>query len=487
MIRRLLERFAFTSRPLQDRLAALIATAVMGAVTATGIAAYGLVLLTVYDQLDTELVDVASITSTWFSEDLENLGGLDPSAMRAANVVLTLVRADGHAISLPGRRVTVDWGPAELTIARTTMGHSARTGVDSNGELVRIVAVPLASVDNTQHYALVLARPLAPTLGVLYILGWSLIVFGAIGASIAGALGYAISKSGIQPIRQLSDAVARIAATNKLTPVEVRGDDEVADLGRTFNRMLGALESSRDRQRRLIADAGHDLRTPLTSRRTNVELLVADEKQGMLPAGARGEILRDVAAQLGEFTALVGDLVQLSREDQVAAAPEAIDLREVVESALARVKRRGLGIVWDVELNPLYLVGESDALERAVTNLLDNAVKFSPPGATVHVHLEGDRLRIADQGPGIADEDLPHVFERFYRSDKARTTPGSGLGLSIVAQTIQAHGGWVKAGRSIEGGAEFTVRLPGSPTPPEEGYDELDDELDDDPASPFVD
>lgn len=486
MIKRLLARVSIAGRPLQERLAVLIATAVIGAVAATGVAAYGLTLLAVYDQLDTELVDVASIYSTWMSEDLENMGGLDPSAMRAGNVTVILVRSDAHVITIPGRENTLLWGPAELTIARTAMGHSARTGSMSTGDLVRIVSVPLSSLDGTQNYALVLARPLSPTLGVLWILGWALLVFGAIGATIAAVLGYAIAKSGVQPIRQLSDAVARVAATSQLDPVPVRGDDEVAELGRSFNRMLGALESSRERQRRLIADAGHELRTPLTSMRTNVELLVADEKQGMLPPGARGEILRDVAAQLGEFTALVGDLVQLSREDRVEASPEAIDLRDVVESALARVKRRGPGIVWDVELSPLYLVGEADALERAVTNLLDNAVKFSPPGGTVHVHLDGDRLRIADQGPGIAEEDLPHVFERFYRSDKARTTPGSGLGLSIVAQTIQAHGGWVKAGRSAGGGAEFTVRLPGSTTPPEEADVDLEFDADDGRA-PFTD
>ena len=483
-MRRFLDRISFASRPLQDRLAWLIALAVLGAVAATGIAAYFLTTLTVYDQLDNELVDVAKITSTTLSEDLENMGGIDASAMRAANVTVMLVRSDKHTISMPGRSTTLDIGDDEVAVARTAIGHSARTGVDSAGALVRLVAVPFQSdaAANTQHYALVIGRPLGPTLNILQILGWSLLVFGGIGATMAAALGYAISKSGIGPIRQLSDAVARIAATNQLEPVAIRGDDEVADLGRSFNRMLKALASSQERQRRLIADAGHELRTPLTSMRTNVELLVVDEKQGMLPPGARGDILRDVAAQLGEFTSLVGDLVQLSRDDRVAAAPDAVDLREVVESALARVKRRGPGIVWDVELNPLYLVGEPDALERAVTNLLDNAVKFSPPGGTIHVHLGGDRLRIADQGPGIAEEDLPHVFERFYRSDQARTTPGSGLGLSIVAQTIQAHGGWVKAGRSTEGGAEFTVRLPGSATPPEEDVDDPDADL-----APFMD
>ena len=218
---------------------------------------------------------------------------------------------------------------------------------------------------------------------------------------------------------------------------------------------------------RLIADAGHELRTPLTSLRTNVELLVADERQGMLPPGARGEILRDIAAQLGEFTTLIGDLVHLSREDTVAPAPEPIDLRDVVEHAVARAKRRGPGLIFDVRLDPLYLVGEPESLERAVTNLLDNAVKFSPPGGTIEVHLEGDRLRIADQGPGINEEDLPHVFDRFYRASTARTTPGSGLGLSIVAQTIKSHGGWVKAGVAPGGGAEFTIRLPGTSVPPQ--------------------
>lgn len=478
MIGELRDRLSVAGRPLQDRLALLIALAVLAAVGVTGIAAYFITLLSVYDQLDRELVDVAAITSGLLSEDLETMGGVDASAMRAANVNIMLVRADSHVISMPGRQTTLELQASELAIAKTAMGHSARSGVNSDGEAVRIVAVPLH--DQVQHYALVIGRPLGPTQAILRTLGWALLTFGGLGAVVAAGTGFAIARSSIGPIRALSDAVARVTATNKLTPIAVAGDDEVAELGEAFNRMLHALDSSRERQRRLIADAGHELRTPLTSMRTNVELLVADERQGMLPAGARGDILRDVAAQLGEFTQLVGDLVQLSREDQVQASPEPIDLRDVVASALERVKRRGPGLAWDVQLDPLYLVGESDALERAFTNLLDNAVKFSPPGGTVHVRLGGDRLRIADEGPGIAEEDLPHVFERFYRSDQARTTPGSGLGLSIVAQTIQAHGGWVKAGNAPQGGAEFTVRLPGSTRPPEDGFDE--DEL-----APFMD
>ncbi len=351
-------------------------------------------------------------------------------------------------------------------MARRQQGSSARTGIASNGEPYRIVAVPFQST--TEKFALVLGRPLEATNNIMGTLAWSLVLFGVLGAAVSSAIGFVIARSAIRPVQRLTEAVTRVTDTNELTPITVDGSGELADLGRSFNTMLGTLASSRERQKRLIADAGHELRTPLTALRTNVELLVADERSNMLPEGARGDILRDIAGQLGEFTTLVGDLVHLSREDVVEPHPEPIDLRDVINSAIARAKRRGPSLSFDVELNPLYLVGEPDSLERAITNLLDNAVKFSPPGGTIHVLLEGDRLRISDQGPGIPDDELPHVFDRFWRSPSARNAPGSGLGLSIVAQTIKAHGGWVKAGRSAEGGAEFIVRLPGEASPPEE-------------------
>jgi two-component system sensor histidine kinase MprB len=228
--------------------------------------------------------------------------------------------------------------------------------------------------------------------------------------------------------------------------------------------MLAALAESQQRQQQLIADAGHELRTPLTSLRTNIELLTADANTGMLKQSDRTAILADVNAQLAEFTSLIGDLVQLAREDGVTASPEPVDLRDVIRSALDRVRRRAHGVEFDVELNPYYVVGEADTLERAFTNLLDNAVKWSPAGGTVRVQLEGGRFRVADQGPGIDEADLPFVFDRFFRADAARNTPGTGLGLSIVAQAVDRHGGWVRASRSAQGGAEFTVQLPGATT-----------------------
>ncbi|MDR1711182.1 MAG: HAMP domain-containing histidine kinase [Propionibacteriaceae bacterium] len=455
------------------------------AVAVTGLMAFLFTNLAIYSQLDSELIDVAVMTSTGMS-DPQTLEGLNADALVAANVTLTVIRSDlqpstdtlqasqaGRITTLAGAKIELQVTSEDIAIARTQLGYSARTGkatliTESNERTelrYRIIAVPLTSGSN--HYALIIGRPLAPTDSIIFILGVSLLSFGLLAAILAAVIGRTVARSGLRPIQLLSDAVRRVTETDKLVPVEIGGMEELTELTSSFNNMMTSLNSSREQQNRLIADASHELRTPLTSLRTNVELLVADEREGMLPEGSRQEILTDVAAQLGEFTTLVGDLVHLSREDTVRADPEPIDLRDVVSAALERAKRRGPGLTFEVTLSPLYMIGEPASLERAVTNLLDNAIKFSPPNGTIRVSLERDRLRVSDEGPGIADEDLPHVFDRFYRSDKSRTTPGSGLGLSIVAQTIKAHGGWVRAGRAPNGGAEFTVRLPGTTEPPE--------------------
>lgn len=457
---------------LGRRIAVLTAVAVAGAVLITGIAGWLVTRVSLYQQLDDELTEIASFTSESVSNDIATLGGLDDEALRTVNVSLLVLRSDGQVLRVPGASTSLVWGADEMAIARLQQGSSARDGLADNGTHYRIVAVPMR-VDDGGSYALVIGRPLQPYTSILSSLAVVMVVFGGLAAIGSALVGYAVARSSLRPVRELSAAVSRVTVTDHLDPMDVHGDDELSQLTRSFNTMLSSLSLSRERQRRLIADAGHELRTPLTSLRTNIELLVADDRTGMLPEGARADILRDVAAQLSEFTTLVGDLVQLAREDRVEPSPEPIDLRNVTQNAIERARRRGHGLDFDVELNPLYLIGEPDTLERAITNLLDNAVKFSPPGGTVHVLLEGDRLRISDQGPGIDDDDLPHIFDRFYRADSSRHTPGTGLGLSIVATTVARHGGWVKAGRSAEGGAEFTVQLPGSTT-----LAELDDDPD---------
>jgi two-component system sensor histidine kinase MprB len=445
--------------PLQRRVAYLTTVAVALAVAVTSVAGYVTLRVSLYRALDAELVSTAAgLARGPAVEDIRTIGNLTERSVGTDDLTLAVVRADRSTYFVPDASNKLALGPKELAIARLGQGYSARSGVTETGEEVRIVAVPMTEL---YGHALVIGRPLRPTNDILNSLWLALIIFGVSGVIVAAIVGVTVARSSLRPVRQLSAAVEYVTATKELTPIEIDATGDIAVLAESFNEMLRSLASSRERQAQLIADAGHELRTPLTSLRTNIELLAADAHSGMLSEHDRVVILNDVTAQLSEFTALIGDLVALAR-DETSGSPEPLDFRDVVNAALDRVRRRGFGLDFDVELNPFYVVGDSDMLERAVTNLLDNAVKWSPPGGTVRVQLEGDRLRVADQGPGIDEADLPFVFDRFYRGDTARNTPGTGLGLSIVAQTITQHGGWVKAGPSAQGGAEFTVQLPGA-------------------------
>ena len=452
---------AIVGQSLLGRFSRLTAALVAFSVVVLSVVAYFFTRLSSEQQMDDELLGIASQTVQPLRDSMVALGGLDSTELNATNVLLVLVAADHKEVHMSNERVWVIIGSPELTVAKTQLGYSARNARASNGQLYRVVAVPLG-IDSTR-YALVLARPLDPIESSLLKLRTALIILGGVFIIGAAFLGYVSGRSVVRPVRELADAATRVTQTGELRPVGTYADNELGDLARSFDAMMVSLESSRDRQKRLIADAGHELRTPLTSMRTNVELLVADEQTGMLPPGARVEILGDVAAQLGEFTSLVSDLVQLSRDESTAPVAEPGDLADIVERAVARAKRRGHSLHFDVQLTPHIVLGEPDSLERAVMNLIDNAVKFSPEGATIHIVLQDGVLTVADEGPGIADADLPHVFERFYRSDKARNTPGTGLGLSIVAHTVAAHGGTVTAANSPNGGAVFTVRLPAAP------------------------
>jgi two-component system sensor histidine kinase MprB len=296
-----------------------------------------------------------------------------------------------------------------------------------------------------------------------------MLLLGAAGVIAAGMAGWAVARNGLRPVRRLTASAEHIARTEDLTPLPVEGDDEIARLAKAFNQMLTALSASRDRQRQLVADAGHELRTPLTSLRTNLDLLTqADDPGGAacLPPEARAELLEDVQAQIEELTTLIGDLVELARDEPLAHVVETVDLAEVAERAVARVRRRAPGVAFDLSAESWWVVGEPAGLERAITNLLDNAAKWSPPDGTVRVSLRKGVLTVDDHGPGIAAADLPHVFDRFYRSQESRSMPGSGLGLSIVRQVALRHSGDVAADDSPYGGARLTLALPGQAKPP---------------------
>jgi len=285
-------------------------------------------------------------------------------------------------------------------------------------------------------------------------------VVGSVSVLAAAAL---VGSRAKRPVRQLTNAIEHVIDTKDFQPVTVRhATGEVATLAAAFNELLRTLARMRERQTRLVLDASHELRNPLTSLRTNIDLLAVDLDNGRLSAEQRREVVGDVQAQLGELTGLVADLTQLARdEDEDEVKPHPFDVREVVTTAVERVRRRGQDRAFDVQLQPLFMLGHPGALSRAVVNLLDNAVKWTPAGGTITVRLDGNRLRVSDDGPGIPDADLPYVFDRFFRGQTGRCTPGSGLGLSIVAKTVEDHGGSVQAGRAASGGAEFTVQLPG--------------------------
>ena len=292
-----------------------------------------------------------------------------------------------------------------------------------------------------------------------------MLLFGLVGVIGAAAAGWAVARNGLRPVRRLTAEVEHLARTEDIAPLPVEGDDEVARLATAFNAMLAAVAASRDRQRRLVADAGHELRTPLTSLRTNLDLLTQADAAGGLPPEQREELLADVRAQLEELSTLVGDLVELARDEPLATLVETFDLADVVDRAVSRVRLRAPRCHFDVVTLPWWVLGETGAVERAVTNLLDNAAKWGPADGTVTVRLANGSLTVDDEGPGIAADDLPHVFERFYRSTESRSMPGSGLGLAIVHQVVGRHSGTVTAGAAPGGGARMTMWLPGSAQP----------------------
>jgi two-component system, OmpR family, sensor histidine kinase MprB len=446
---------------LRTRIAVLAAVAVGLTVASVSLGAYLVVRSSLYAQLDETLVRRANTMAETALIRQGTIQTIPAEFFGAADVRVGLVDAYGRQAVADGAVPPIS--AAESQVAVTRVASSPRT----EGNL-RVVAVPVPRIPGVPSIALVIAEPLGPTRSTLAGLSVVFLLVGGGGIVVAAVVGAAVARTGLLPVQRLTEATETIARTADLRPIPVSGDDELARLTHSFNGMLAALAESRERQRRLVADAGHELRTPLTSLRTNLDLLIASSQPGAPPLSDldRAEIYEDVRAQINELSTLVGDLVELARDDAPEAIHEPVELTDVIERALDRARRRAPGVVFDVRIVPWPMVGDANALERAVLNLLDNAAKWSPPGGTVRVQLApvGDGsavLQVADAGPGIAEADLPRVFDRFYRSAQARTMPGSGLGLAIVKQVAERHGGTVWAGRAPEGGALLTLRLPG--------------------------
>ncbi|MFI6833264.1 sensor histidine kinase [Kribbella sp. NPDC050241] len=472
---------------LHARVTLLAAVAVGLAVAIVSVAAYMTVRQQMYQNLDDSLTNrVAQAAQKGVLTNLENLQNVSSDALGLSDIRVGMIGADGQKFGAANSPVP-PMGPDEVAVAQAQGNEaSLRTvGVRNGGSHFRVVAVPAhycplradcqVNPELYQPAALVVAQSLAPIDRTLHNLGVVLWAFGLIGVIGAALAGNAIARSGLRPLARLTGAAEHVAQTEDLKPIPVSGSDEISRLAQAFNAMLAALARSQDRQRRLVGDAGHELRTPLTSIRTNLDLLAQADQRGGLRPEDRQQLLDDVRAQMDELTTLIGDLTELARDTPQVRNAELIELSNVVEDAVIKVRRRAPGLKWDVQLTPFPVWGDERLLGRAVTNLLDNAAKYSlpedgtqrsdgQPSGLVTVRLLDGVLTVTDSGSGIAEADLPHVFERFYRSSEARSRPGSGLGLAIVKHAAEQHGGMIYA-RNVPGaGAQFTLWLPHAAT-----------------------
>ena len=323
---------------------------------------------------------------------------------------------------------------------------------------VQDVHVRVYSVQLADGLALEAFRPLDEVDHTLHRIGLYLLFIGLGGIAFAGALGLLVSHATLRPVGQLTSVAEEVTETRDLSRrIQARSRDELGRLASAFNAMLEALDSSLKSQRQLVADASHELRTPLASLRTNIEVLAGGKE---LPEPERKKLLADVIGQVEELSTLVGDLVELDPD----APPELEDVRldELVASAVQRARLHSPKVEFREQLSESTVRASPQLVDRAVSNLLDNAAKWSDE---VDVSVTGHAVTVRDHGPGIAAEDLPKVFDRFYRSAAARNLPGSGLGLSIVKQVAQAHEGAVTAENAPDGGAIFHLRLGTGPAP----------------------
>ena len=390
----------------------------------------------------------------------------DPSVgfLRLGHAGIYIANTKGVLCSLDPQRYDLGTtaSPTQIAVAKGTENRVFYDTYTTTGEHVRVYSY---SDSEQQGFAFSTVVSLTNVDASLHSLAIGAIFAALGGMLLAGAAGFLVARSALKPVRRLTRAAEHVAATDDLSfQLPVDGADELSRLGKSFNRMTKSLAGSRERQQRLIADAGHELRTPLTSLRTNVDLLLRARRTGReLPPGREEAMLESVDQQLHELSGLVTDLLELSRNAEAGRRRTMrIALHESVGRAVERAKLRGPGLEFDVEIDePWYVEGDPTGVDRAVVNLLDNAVKFSPPGGVVTVRLNRGEYSVRDQGPGIDPADLPRVFERFYRSDSARQLPGSGLGLAIVAQVAEESGGSIKLEPGPGGGTVARLTLPG--------------------------
>jgi two-component system sensor histidine kinase MprB len=433
------------------RLALVAAAAVAFAVVAASAVAFVVVRDQLRGQVDSTLRSRAQdILTSQFPLRIEDGYLRVPGAPLGEATFVQAVTSDGHVFhtlgpqtgALPVTRATLD----------ATRGPVGKEHFSDVGD-VRVLTISGSGI------ALQIARSLGEVNHTLHRLGILLTVIALGGIGVAAGLGLVVSRAALRPVRRLTETAENVTETGDLSQrIEVTGHDELSRLATSFNTMLGALEESSRAQRQLVADASHELRTPLTSLRTNIEVLA---RERTLAPGDRERLLSDVVEQLGEMTTLIAELIELARAEQHPEEAEDVRLDLLAADAVERARRNRPNVTFTTDFDESMVHGAPSTIERAVANLLDNAAKWSPAGGTVEVAVRAGEVTVRDHGPGIADEDLPYVFDRFYRASDARGLPGSGLGLAIVKQVAEAHGGTVAAERPEGGGTLMRLRLNG--------------------------
>jgi two-component system, OmpR family, sensor histidine kinase MprB len=430
------------------RLTFAAAIAVAVAVALASLVVYVIVKRELRREIDVDLSRIAATGQLVVGERL--LFRIEESPLGGPPGYAQLVGSDGDV--LWPRAAALPVSPEVQAVAEGDSG-SFYEDLEVNGMHIRVLTRAVGP-----GFAVQVARPLEEVDTVLGHLRWILLVITGCGIALAAGLGGLVTRAALSPVKRLMMASEHVTQTNDLSyRIEVQGNDEISRLAVSFNAMLDALERAQHAQRQLVADASHELRTPLTSLRTNIEVLANEHR---LTPRERDDMRRDILEQLDELTVLIGDVVELARGHEPALMTEEVQLHELVEASIERTERAWGNVRIDHKLTPALVRGMSQRLMRAINNLLDNAAKWSPAGGAIEVTLASGVLTVRDHGPGIAEEDLPHIFDRFYRSQAARGTPGSGLGLAIVREVAEAHGGRAEASNAPGGGALFRLYLP---------------------------
>ena len=433
-----------------SRRVVLATSAALGAtVVLLSVFAYLLVKRELYARVDVTLRGRAVELAPTVEAGRSSFRGI----IAAPGEYVQMLSADGASVRPPYQVTQLPSGRAERAIAA---GSGSLTETETVGDArTRVLTTHVAP-----GLALQVTRPLADDDATLSRLRLILAIVAVCAVLLSVLLGGWIAEKALAPVRRLTKTAEEVARTRDLSVrLDEDGHDEVSRLGAAFNEMLVALDRSLTAQRQLVADASHEFRTPLTSIRANAELL----ERGKVREDEQDAVARAVVEQVDELDGLVTDLIELALDGEAATKFEDVRLDEIVSIEVDRLRRHRTGVDLELKTEPCTVRGDAERLSRAVTNVLGNALKWSPEGRTVEVSVAQGSVVVRDHGPGIDEADLPLVFERFYRSPAARGTAGSGLGLAIVRHVVEAHGGSVEATNAPDGGAVFTLRFPVAP------------------------